>query len=104
MNILKIFKNLDELENMKSSLINGFSENSTLFTELEDGSIKVNSDQIFFCTPCFVDAEKMYNKELDRIEILIPSDEINEFDGKWIAEITGNHEKLYDHLEFKQQE
>lgn len=92
--ILKIFKNLAELENMKASLISGFSANSTLFTELEDGSIKVNSDHIFFCTPCFVDAEKMYDKELDRIEILIPSDEINEFDGKWISEIFGNYEKL----------
>lgn len=83
MNTLKICKDLEQLNSVKISLI---TENPSS-VELDDKTLKIGSSIVYLCTPCFVDADRLHAIAFNKIEILF--EEINEWDGKWIAEIYG---------------
>jgi hypothetical protein len=60
-------------------------------TEIDDKTVQLGDDKIYLCTPCFADADRLFNIEFDRYDILIPSEEIDQFDQKWINELTHNY-------------
>lgn len=85
MNIMKICKNYDQQVAVFQSLVaNGA-------TEIDDKTVQIGNDKIYLCTPCFADADRLYNTPFGQIDILIPPEEIDQFDQKWIDELSLNY-------------
>lgn len=85
MNIMKICKGFEQITSEFQTLL------ASGANEIDDKTAGFNGDTIYLCTPCFVDADRLYPITFDKIYLLIPPEEIDEFDAKWIAELMGNY-------------